>query len=49
MAACDLVSVRGQVLEHTYIQTGIERELGRFMQEYIIANLPVVMEVIRYR
>ena len=30
MAAGDVISIRGQVLEHTYIPTGIERELVRF-------------------
>ena len=30
MAASDATSIRGQVLEHTYIPTGIERELVRF-------------------
>jgi hypothetical protein len=30
MAAGDVISIRGQVLEYTYIPTGIERELVRF-------------------
>ena len=30
MAAGDVISIRGQVLEHTYIPTGIERDLVRF-------------------
>jgi hypothetical protein len=30
MVASDVISIRGQVLEHTYIPTGIERELVRF-------------------
>jgi hypothetical protein len=30
MAADDVISIRGQVLKHTYIPTGIERELVRF-------------------
>ena len=30
MAVGDIVSIGGQVLEHTYIPTGIERELVRF-------------------
>ena len=29
MAASDLVSVRGQVMEYTYIPTGIKREMVR--------------------
>ena len=29
MAAGDIVSIRGQVMEHTYIPTGIKRELVR--------------------
>ena len=29
MAAGDLVSIRGQVMEYTYIPTGIKRELVR--------------------
>ena len=29
MPAGDVISIRGQVLEHTYIPTGIERELVR--------------------
>ena len=29
MAASDLVSVRGQVMEYTYIPTGIKREVMR--------------------
>ena len=28
MAAGDVISVRGQVMEYTYIPTGIERELS---------------------
>ena len=30
MTAGDVISIRGQVLEHTYIPTGIERNLVRF-------------------
>ena len=30
MAAGDIVSIRGQVMEYTYIPTGIRRELARF-------------------
>ena len=30
MAADDVISIRGQVLEHTYIPTGIEREFVKF-------------------
>ena len=30
MAAGDMVSIRGQVMEYTYISTGIKRELVRF-------------------
>ena len=30
MAAGDMISIRGQVLEHRYIPTGIERELIKF-------------------
>ena len=29
MVAGDMVSIRGQVMEYTYIPTGIKRELGR--------------------
>ena len=29
MAAGDMVSIRGQVMEYTYISTGIKRELVR--------------------
>jgi hypothetical protein len=29
MAASDMVSIRGQILEYTYIPTGIKRELIR--------------------
>ena len=29
MAASDLVSVRGQVMEYTFIPTGIKREMAR--------------------
>jgi hypothetical protein len=29
MAAGDVISIRGQVMEYTYIPTGIERELVR--------------------
>ena len=30
MVVGDVISIRGQVLEHMYIPTGIERELVRF-------------------
>ena len=30
MAASDLVSIRGQVMEYMYIPTGIKREFVRF-------------------
>ena len=30
MAAGDVISIRGQVMEYTYIPTGIRRELVRF-------------------
>ena len=30
MAEGDVISIRGQVMEYTYIPTGIKRELGRF-------------------
>ena len=30
MADCDVISIRGQVMEYTYIPTGIKRELVRF-------------------
>ena len=30
MAGGDVISIRGQVLEHTYIPMGTERELVRF-------------------
>ena len=34
MAAGDVISIREQVLEHTYILTGIERELVRFCVDF---------------
>jgi hypothetical protein len=30
MAAGDVISIRGQVMEYAYIPTGIKRELVRF-------------------
>ena len=30
MAADDMISIRGQIMEYTYIPTGIKRELVRF-------------------
>ena len=30
MASSDLVSIRGQVMEYTYVPTGIKREMVRF-------------------
>ena len=30
IAAGDVISIRGQVMENTYIPTGNKRELGRF-------------------
>ena len=30
MAAGDVISIKGQVIEYTYIPTGIKRELVRF-------------------
>ena len=30
MAAGDVISIRGQVMEHRYIPAGVEGELGRF-------------------
>ena len=33
MAASDLVSVRGQVMEYTYIPTGIKGEIGNRASE----------------
>ena len=33
MAVGDVIIIRGQVLEHTYIPTGIEREFVRFCMD----------------
>ena len=29
MAACDMLNIRGQVMEYTYIPTGIKRQVVR--------------------
>ena len=34
MAAGDVISIKGQVIEYTYIPTGIKRELVRFGVNY---------------
>ena len=33
MTAGDMVSIRGQVMDYTYISTGIKRELVRFVAD----------------
>ena len=30
MVAGDVINIREQIMEHMYVPTGIERELGRF-------------------
>ena len=35
IAAGDVISIRGQVMEYTYIPTGIKREVVRFGTNYI--------------
>jgi hypothetical protein len=47
MAASDLVSVRGQVMEYPYIPTGIKGEMVRSIQSLISSNsMSLVLESI---
>ena len=37
MATGDMVSIRGQVMEYTYIPTGIKRELVRVIRTSVLS------------